>query len=90
MAGLFSLQIAGAVAATDMAGVSTVVNVGGAGGQFVLELPAANPGLRGQVLDLPHAVEDARRETGKRGLSGRFSAVAGDFFESVPRRSRTC
>ena len=84
MAGLSSLQIAGAVAAADMTGVSTVVDVGGADGQFVLELLAANPGLRGQVLDLPHAVEGARREADKRGLSTRFSAVAGDFFESVP------
>jgi hypothetical protein len=36
------------------------------------------------VLDLPHAVEAARREADKRGLSVRFSAVVGDFFESVP------
>jgi hypothetical protein len=43
------------------ADVSTVVDVGGADGQFILELMAANPGLRGQVLDLTHAVEGARR-----------------------------
>jgi hypothetical protein len=60
------------------------VDVGGADGQFILELMAANPGLRGQVLDLPHAVEGARREAEKRGLSDRFSAVAGDFFAAVP------
>jgi hypothetical protein len=40
--------------------------------------------LQGQVLDLPHAVEGARREADKRGLSDRFSAVAGDFFAAVP------
>jgi SAM-dependent methyltransferase len=84
MAGLSSLQIAGAVAGADLTGVSTVVDVGGADGQFVLELLAANPGLRGQVVDLPHAVEAARHEAGRRGLSARFSAVVGDFFESVP------
>jgi hypothetical protein len=84
MAGLSSLQIAGALAAADLTGVSTVVDVGGADGQFVLELLTANPGLRGQVLDLPHAVEAARQEADKRGLSARFSAVAGDFFEKVP------
>jgi hypothetical protein len=84
MADLSSLTVRGAVAAVDTAGVSTVVDVGGADGQFVLELMAANPTLRGQVLDLPHAVEGARREAGKRGLSDRFSAVAGDFFAAVP------
>ncbi|WP_030751470.1 methyltransferase [Streptomyces sp. NRRL F-5135] len=73
-----------AVAAIDAADVSTIVDVGGADGQFVLALMEANPLPRGQVLDLPHAVEGARREAGKRGLSDRFSAVAGDFFTEVP------
>lgn len=84
MAGMSSLTAAGAVAAADTAGVSTVVDVGGADGQFVLELMAAYPRLHGQVLDLPHAAERARQEAGWRGLSGRFSAVAGDFFTEVP------
>lgn len=84
MADLSNLSVRGAVAAVDTAGVSTVVDVGGADGQFILEMMAANPGLRGQVLDLPHAVEGARKEAGKRGLSERFSAVAGDFFAAVP------
>lgn len=84
MADLSALTVQGAVACLDVSGVSTVVDVGGADGQFVLELMAAHPGLRGQVLDLPHAVERAREEAGRRGLSGRFSAVAGDFFDVVP------
>ena len=84
MADLSSLTVQGAVDAVDTAGVSTVVDVGGADGQSIPELMAANPGLRGQVLDLPHAVEGARREAEKRGLSDRFSAVAGDFFAAVP------
>lgn len=84
MADLSSLTTRGAVAAADTTGVSTVVDVGGADGQFILALMAANPTLQGQVLDLPHAVEGARREADKRGLSGRFSAVAGDFFAEVP------
>ena len=84
MADLSSLTVRGAVAAVDTAGVSTVVDVGGADGQFVLSLMAASTGLRGQVLDLPHAVDGARTEAEKRGLSDRFSAVAGDFFTEVP------
>jgi hypothetical protein len=84
MADLSALTVLGAVAALDVSGVSTVVDVGGADGQFVLELLTAHPELRGQVLDLPHAVGRAREEAGKRGLSDRFSAVAGDFFDAVP------
>lgn len=84
MADLSTLTVQGAVAALDTEGVSTVVDVGGADGQFVLELMTAHPGMLGQVLDLPHAAERASREAGKRGLSGRFTAVAGDFFTEVP------
>ena len=72
------------------AGVSIVVDVGGGDGQFVLALLAANPGLRGQVLDLPHAVEAARREARKRGLAARFSAVAATSSSRSPRRTCTC
>lgn len=84
MADLSALTVLGAVAALDVSGLSTVVDVGGADGQFVLELLTAHPGLRGQVLDLPHAAGRAREEAGKRGLSARFTVVAGDFFDAVP------
>jgi hypothetical protein len=84
MADLSALTVRGAVAAFDTAGASTVVDVGGADGQFALELMAAHPGLQGQVLDLPHAAERASQEAARRGLSDRFTAVAGDFFEKVP------
>jgi O-methyltransferase/methyltransferase family protein len=84
MADLSALTVQGAVAALDAAGTSTVVDVGGADGQFVLELMAVHPELRGQVLDLPHAAERAGQEAGRRGLSDRFTAVAGDFFDKVP------
>jgi hypothetical protein len=84
MADLSALTVQGAVAGLDTAGLSSVVDVGGADGQFILELMAAHPELRGQVIDLPHAIEGARREADKRGLSGRVSVAAGDFFEAVP------
>lgn len=84
MGGFSAMIIQGAVAAVDIAGVRSVVDVGGADGDFVLGLMQADPRLRGQVFDLPHVVEGARREAGKRGLSDRFSAVPGDFFTEVP------
>ncbi|MEU6356153.1 methyltransferase [Streptomyces sp. NPDC047072] len=84
MGDLSGLVTQGAVAAVSTAGVSTVVDVGGSNGDFVLALLEADPGLSGQVLDLPHVVEAARGEADKRGLSGRFSAVGGDFFVEVP------
>jgi O-methyltransferase domain/Dimerisation domain len=73
-----------AVKVLEVAGSGTVVDVGGADGAFVLELLAAHPGLCGVVLDLPHAVPGARAEAERRGLEGRTSVVAGDFFTDVP------
>lgn len=84
MGDMSGLVTQGAVAALSTAGVSTVVDVGGAHGDFVLALMEADSELSGQVLDLPHAVDGARAEAEKRGLSDRFSAVAGDFFQEVP------
>ncbi|MEV5174310.1 methyltransferase [Streptomyces flaveolus] len=84
MGDMSGLVTQGAVAAVSTAGVSTIVDVGGAHGDFVLGLMEAEPELSGQVLDLPHVVDGARAEAEKRGLSDRFSAVAGDFFQEVP------
>jgi hypothetical protein len=84
MGDLSGLVVRGAVATVDTSDVSTVVDIGGADGDFVLGLMQANPTLGGQVLDLPHAVEGARREADKRGLTESFTAVAGDFFATVP------
>lgn len=84
MTDMSSMQVRGTLAGLDVSGVSDVVDVGGADGQFILALLEANPGLRGQVLDLPHAVDGAHAEASRRGLSDRFSATAGDFFTEVP------
>jgi hypothetical protein len=84
MGEMSGLVTQGAVAAVSTHGVSTVVDVGGSNGDFVLALMQADSGLSGQVLDLPHVVDGARAEAEKRGLAGRFSAVAGDFFTEVP------
>ncbi|MFD2421754.1 methyltransferase [Amycolatopsis pigmentata] len=84
MADISGLVTQGAVAALDTTGVSTVVDVGGAEGQFVLALLAADPRLRGQVLDLPHVAPAAEREAAGRGMADRFSALGGDFFTEVP------
>lgn len=60
------------------------IDVGGAEGAFVCELVQHNPGLRGAVLELPHAVPGAQAEAARRGLGDRVQAIAGDFFQSVP------
>ncbi len=55
----------------------------------MLELMAAHAGPRGQVLDFPHAAGRASQEAARRGLSDRFTAVAGDFSRRFPPRIST-
>lgn len=68
----------------DTTGIDLVADIGGANGAFVHELLTRNPELRGLVFDRPVALPGARADAERLGLSDRSSAVAGDFFESVP------
>jgi hypothetical protein len=62
-----------------------VVDIGGAHGALVLALMRAHPRVTGQVFDLPHVIGGGRAAAEASALGNRFSAVAGDFFESVPK-----
>lgn len=64
---------------------AVVVDIGGASGALVLALMGAHPRVTGQVFDLPHVIGGARAAAEASGLGDRFSAMAGDFFESVPK-----
>jgi hypothetical protein len=71
----------------DLAGVQSIVDVGGADGAFVLELLARHEDLSGTVLDLAHAMPGARAAAERRGLSERLATEPGDFFQSIPAGS---
>ncbi|MEU5847205.1 methyltransferase [Saccharopolyspora shandongensis] len=61
-----------------------VVDVGGSNGTFLSRILSEYPGITGVLLDLPHAVDRARRIMAERGLSSRVEFVGGSFFEKVP------
>ncbi|MDA3630495.1 methyltransferase [Saccharopolyspora sp. WRP15-2] len=84
MSNMTGMVIEDAISLLDLDGVGRVVDVGGAEGALVLQLMREHPDVEGQVFDLPHVVEDARRAAGEAGLSDRFTAVGGDFFTDVP------
>jgi O-methyltransferase domain/Dimerisation domain len=84
MSNITGLVIEDTIHLLDLGGAGTVLDVGGANGALVLALMAAHPEIRGQVLDLPHAVGGAEQAAAQAGLADRFSAVAGDFFVEVP------
>jgi hypothetical protein len=77
MADLTRRSHASVLEAYDFSRFGVVVDVGGGNGAFLAALLPRNPGQRGILLDLPHAVAAAPRIDG-------LEAVAGDFFAQVP------
>ncbi|GAA1563976.1 methyltransferase [Actinomadura kijaniata] len=72
--------------AVDLGGVTRLLDVGGGGAAFDIELCRRYPGLRATVYDLPHVCEHAAERIGAAGLSERVSPHPGDFFadEELP------
>lgn len=70
--------------AYDLAGVTTVVDLGGGDGTMLSALLAVRPDLTGVLVDRPHALASARVSVAARGVADRCELVPGDFFSSVP------
>ncbi|WP_240810262.1 methyltransferase [Actinomadura sp. WMMA1423] len=70
--------------AYDWSNAGHVVDVGGGTGTLLTALLTEHPALRGTLVDLPSAVETARRELADAGLSGRCSFAPGSFFAPLP------
>ena len=68
----------------DVQDARSVVDVGGASGNFVHTLMRRHQQLAGMVLDLPHVEADAVASAERLDVADRFTFVAGDFFEKVP------
>lgn len=69
-------------AACRIPGGSTVVDVGGGHGGLMLELLRRNPEAHGILFDMDYVLRENRLLDA--GLSGRWTAVDGDFFVEVP------
>jgi hypothetical protein len=70
--------------AYDFSGFGTIVDVGGASGNMLVEILKRYPGPRCVLFDLPHVVRDAPERFRAVGLAERFRAEGGSFFDSVP------
>jgi SAM-dependent methyltransferase len=83
MSEIARLVAPGIVQAYDFSKMKRVVDVGGAHGELLATILAANPALRGVLFDLPHAAEHARSHMANAGVVDRCEFVSGDFFKSV-------
>lgn len=79
-----ALELAAVLDAVDFSGALTVVDVGGGDAALLTGLLAANPELRGVLVDLAEALEPAARRLAGTGLGARCELVAGDFFAPLP------
>jgi hypothetical protein len=68
----------------DWSGTRHVVDVGGGTGELLAAVLAANPGLRGTLVDLPETVRRGREHLAARGLGDRCDVVGQSFFDPLP------
>ncbi|NGO73361.1 methyltransferase [Streptomyces boncukensis] len=68
----------------DFGRFRTVVDVGGGNGSLLAAILRAHPGSSGVVYDTAEGLGQAEETLREAGLGDRASAVAGDFFASVP------
>jgi O-methyltransferase domain len=81
----FTRQQARALAETNVLEyASTVVDVGGGRGTFLMELLLRHPRLRGILFDKPNVVGAVTERFAEAGLSERTELVGGDFHGGVP------
>jgi hypothetical protein len=85
MADRSRLEAFDVVAAYDFSRFHHLVDVGGGYGILLAAILAAAPRLHGVLFDQPAAIEGARsRSELAEAATGRYEAVAGDFFVAVP------
>jgi len=68
----------------DFSGIGVLADVGGGKGGLLAAILAANPSMRGILLDQPHVVAGAAELLSQAGVADRCQIVGGSFFESVP------
>ena len=72
------------VANYDWSRFGTLVDVGGGHGSLLAAILAANPGLRGHLVDLEETAAGARELFREHGLEDRTEVTGGSFFDPLP------
>jgi hypothetical protein len=69
--------------AYDFSRFSHIIDIGGGQGGLLAEILKIHPKVHATLFDLPQVVQNPFYLS-KEGLDGRWTAVGGDFFQSVP------
>jgi hypothetical protein len=73
-----------ALAACDLTGPGTIVDVGGGNGGLLSRVLQASPQAHGVLFDIPSAIQQARARLAGTGLADRVEFVEGSFFAALP------
>ena len=84
MASLSLSEIQALVSAYDFDGIRILVDVGGGHGGLLAAILIANPGMRGILFEMPHALGSARKVLQQMAVIDRCEIIGGDFFTAVP------
>ena len=84
MTNLSSMLAYAVLMAYDFTGISSIVDIGGGEGRLLRKILELNPDMRGTVLDMPANIETINQDLDNKTRVGRYSYVAGNFFDSVP------
>jgi hypothetical protein len=83
--GLKALGFANAVMdAYDFSGISSICDVGGGRGSFMIQLLANYPQIKGIVGDMPGVVVSAKKAIADADLNDRCKAIPFDFLKETP------
>ncbi|MGY0235900.1 methyltransferase [Longispora urticae] len=77
-------RIPDVISSCDFSTATTVVDVGGGTGRLLAQVLTDNPHLRGTLLELSTAVDQAAELIAAQGLTDRVDLVKGSFFDTVP------
>lgn len=66
--------------AFDLSGGRSLLDVGGGGGAYAIELSRAFPDLRPTIFDLPFVCDLTQKKVEQAGFADRISFARGDFF----------
>lgn len=84
MVGYHGPEHAAVASAYDFSEFETIIDVGGATGNFLATILARHPQPRGILFDVPHVVRDAPGLIESCGLANRIRIEPGSFFDHVP------
>src|SRR5437588_938706 len=84
MTDLSSMLAYAVLLAYDFSGILSIIDVGGGEGKFLRTVLELNPDMKGTVFDMPSTIETGKQRLNGNPCGGRYSTIAGNFFDLVP------